>query len=216
MDLEEVSRIREEELYPALFGPVRRGIFPLTHDLFTGRFRQEEVDPRWLSMGVFGFAPTPRRPSWLYVTSGYSNPWGQDAAHYRADGESGKGAEFTFSVTEQGDWAIAVLQSMLAYDLLCGEGRLNNERLGLHARIPLGSPINGDPSCAIRSLLLVEREDGPKEFSLPSGIVILVGFTGVSDAELAFARANGAPALLARLRAVGFHPTTDPHRQSIL
>jgi hypothetical protein len=29
MELEEVSRIREEEVYPALFGPRVRGIFPL-------------------------------------------------------------------------------------------------------------------------------------------------------------------------------------------
>ncbi len=73
MDVEEIWGIREEEIYPKLFGPVSRGIFPLTHELFS-RFGGAEVDPRWLFLGVFEFAPTPERASWLYVTSGYSNP----------------------------------------------------------------------------------------------------------------------------------------------
>lgn len=46
MDLEEVWRIREEEIYPALFGPRFRGIFPLQRDMFTGQFGQAELDLR--------------------------------------------------------------------------------------------------------------------------------------------------------------------------
>ena len=38
MDLEEVWRLREEEVYPKLFGPLGRGIFPLTQELFNRRF----------------------------------------------------------------------------------------------------------------------------------------------------------------------------------
>jgi hypothetical protein len=79
----------------------------------------------------------------------------------------------------------------------------------------LRAPINGEPDCQIRNLILVEREDGVQEFSLPSGEVILVGFTGITDTELAFAKANGSPALIEKLREAGFHPTTSPHRQSL-
>src|SRR5262245_11321978 len=75
VDLEEVWRIREEDVYPRLFGPLRRGIFTLTHELFSRRFGPQQIDPRWLTMGVMEFAPTAARKSWLYVTSGYSNPW---------------------------------------------------------------------------------------------------------------------------------------------
>jgi hypothetical protein len=46
VDLEEVWRIREEEVYPKLFGSVSRGIFPLTQELFSRRFGQQDVDPR--------------------------------------------------------------------------------------------------------------------------------------------------------------------------
>lgn len=217
MDLEEVWRIREEEVYPSLFGSVERGIFPLTQELFSKRFGQSDVDPRWLVHGVLEFAPTPGRPSWLYATSGYSNPWEEEPDQYDANGESGSGVEFTFEVSEQGDWAIEALQSMLAFDILLGVGRFPGaERFSLHDRIPLRGPINGNDNCLIRNLVLVERENGPQEFALPSGEVILVGFTGITDTELAFAKARGTPALLDKLRLNGAHPVTNPSRGSVI
>jgi hypothetical protein len=97
MDLEEVWRIREEDVYPVLFGPRVRGIFPLQMEMFTGQFGQSNVDPRWLHYGVLEFAPTETRHSWLYVTSGHSNPWEQLPDEFDPDGESGAGAEFTLA-----------------------------------------------------------------------------------------------------------------------
>jgi len=217
MDLEEIWRLREEEVYPKLFGPVGRGIFPLTQDLFARRFDQLDVDPRWLFLGVFEFPPTADRNSWIYVTSGYSNPWELEPDAYDAAGESGSGVEFTFAVSEQGDWAIETLQAMLAFDLLLAAGRFPSGRpLSVHDRVPLRGPVNGKPDCEIRNVVLVEREDGPKEFCLPSGKVILLGFTGVTDAELAFAKSDGSPALIDRLRQAGYHPITNPNRKSLL
>lgn len=216
MDLERVWKICEEEVYPTLFGPISRGIFPLTQQLFEERFGQIDIDPRWLFHGVFEFAPTADRPSWLYVTSGYSNPWEQEGADYDPEGESGAGVEFTFAVSEQGDWAIRTLQHMLAFDLLLGVGRYAGaDRFSLHDRIPLRAPLNGQPNCQLRNLILVEREDGPQEFSLPSGQVILVGFTGMTDAELGFAKTHGSLALIEKLRAAGYHPVTNPNRKSL-
>jgi hypothetical protein len=217
MDLEEVWRLREERVYPTLFGPVGRGIFPLTHGLFSKRFGQRDVDPRWLFLGVFEFPPTPERSSWLYVTSGYSNPWDEEPKAYNLTGESGFGVEFTFAVSEQGDWAVETLQSMLAFDLLLRAGRFpNGQPLSLHDRIPLRGPVNGRPNCEIRNVIIVAPEHVPSEFSLPSGGVVLVGFTGVTDAELTFAKANGSEPLISRLRAAGHHPVTNPHRQSLI
>lgn len=216
MDLERIWQIREEEIYPALFGPVSRGIFPLTERLFTDHFGQVDVDPQWLFHGVFEFAPTAQRQHWLYVTSGYSNPWEQDEADYDEEGESGLGVEFTFAVSEQGDWAVRVLQKVLAFDILLGAGRFAGaDRFSLHDRIPLHAPLDGRPECELRNVVIVEREDGPQEFSLPSGVVVLVGLTGITDAERAFAKAHGTPALLDRLRMAGHHPVTNPRRTSL-
>lgn len=217
MDLEGVWKLREEEVYPSLFGPMSRGIFPLTQELFANRFGAKDVDPRWLVHGVFEFAPTEDRASWLYVTSGYSNPWEQEPADYDPKGESGSGVEFTFAVSEQGDWAVEILQSMLAFDILLGAGRFpNGNRFSLHDRIPLRAPLNGQQDCQIRNLVLVEREDGPQDFILPSGEVILIGFTGITDAELAFAKTNGSGPLIDQLRSAGYHPVTNPDRQSLI
>ncbi len=216
MDLEEVWRIREEDLYPSMFGPISRGIFPLDHSLFANRFRQEKIDPRWLTMGVFEFAPYKERNHWLYVTSGYSNPWEDDPETYDPESESGSGVEFVFAVSEPGDWAIETLQSMLAFDVLLAAGRFSDSPpLSLGDRIPLRAPINGDPACEIRNLVVVVHENGPKTFQLPSGEVTLVGFTGIADAELQFAKANTSETLIETLRTAGHHPVTDPNRSSI-
>jgi Suppressor of fused protein (SUFU) len=217
MDLEEVWRLREEEVYPTLFGPVGRGIFPLTQELFSNRFGQQNVDPRWLFLGVFEFPPTPDRISWLYVTSGYSNPWHDEPEAYNPTGESGFGVEFTFAVSEQGDWAVETLLSMLAFDLLLRAGRFpNGQPLSPHDRIPLKRPLNGRPKCEIRNMIMVEPEHIPPEFSLPSGRVLFAGFTDVTDPELTFAKASGSEALISRLREAGHHPITNPHRPSLI
>jgi Suppressor of fused protein (SUFU) len=216
LDLEEVWRLREEDIYPKLFGPVGHGIFPLTQELFGRRFGQHEIDPRWLFLGLFEFPPTADRNSWIYVTSGYSNPWEVEPEAYDPAGELGAGVEFTFAVSEQGDWAIETLQAMLAFDLLLGAGRFaNGKQLSLHDRIPLRGPLNGKPDCEIRNLVLVQREERPQDFLLPSGRVSLVGFTGVTDPELDFAKSNGSAALIDRLRDAGYHPVTNPNRQSL-
>jgi hypothetical protein len=216
LDLEEVWRIREEDIYPRLFGPLSRGIFPLTQQVFSRRFGPQEIDPRWLTMGVMEFAPTATRKSWLYVTSGYSNPWDDDPADYDQAGESGIGVEFTLASVDQADWAVERLQSMLAFDLLLRAGRFPpSQSFSLHDRVPLHGPIDGRPECLVRNLIMVEPEGFDQEFVLPSGVVILVTFIGTTDAETALARTEGIDALVARLRAAGHFPSIDPNRRSV-
>jgi len=215
MNLEEIWRLREEEIYPALFGAEFRGIFPLDQERFTTTFRQADVDPRWLFHGVFEFAPTSLRPSWLYVTSGYSNPWEAEAEGSDPEPESGSGVEFVFAVSQQGDWAIRVLQNMLAYQLLLEAGRFPGRTgLSLYDRIPLGGSLTGEPDCCLTNLVCVEAEGIPEGFSLPSGEVIFAGFTAIADPELQYAKANGSEALISALRTAHCHPITDPYRKS--
>jgi hypothetical protein len=217
MDLEEVWRIREEAVYPRLFGPVSRGIFPLSQTLFAERFGQADVDPRWLFYGVFEFAPTPDRSSWVYVTSGSSNPWETEPDAYDPAGESGAGIEFLLPTSEPGDWAIQTLQTMLAFDLLLAAGRFPNAQpLAFGDRVPLRAPINGEAACAIRNLVVTEPEGLATGFSLPSGTVLFGAFTGITDDERDFAKAEGSDVLVERLRAAGRHGVTDPRRPSVI
>ena len=216
MDLEEVWRIREDEVYPALFGQQVRGIFPLDEEVFQRQFKQSEIDPRWLTYGVFEYAPTETRPSWLYATSGHSNPWDQEPEDFDVHGESGSGVEFVLETAEAGNWAIRRLQSMLAYDILLSVGRFAGRNcLAIGDRIPLGAPLNGDPQCVLKNLIVTDRKFGTDAFQLPSGSVTFVGFTAVSDAELSEAKQNGSAALIDRLKDANFHPVNDPHRRSI-
>src|SRR3954447_14229039 len=96
--------VREETIYKTLLGDTGQGIYPVDFDLFSSRFHQSDVDPRWLHDGIFECPPNNRRKSWLYASSGLSNPWEQDAA---SPGEvSGLGCEFILECQNQSRWAL--------------------------------------------------------------------------------------------------------------
>ena len=211
IDLEEVWRIREEEVYPSLFGTQSRGIFPLSQQAITDAFGAVNIDPRWLFYGVLEFAPTPARPSWLYVTSGHSNPWELNTSDYRTDGASGRGVEFVFMASEPGDWAIRFLLHILAYDLLLATGQLGEPRqIGVGARIPLGGAIDGISNGRLRNAFVVVPENLSKGFELPSGHVNLLTLVGITDKEFASGKAEGGDVLAARLQSTSTFPVTVP------
>jgi hypothetical protein len=216
MDMEEVWRIREEEIYPTLFGSESRGIFALTANIFIERFSAKTYDPRWLTYGILEYAPTPARPCWIYATSAYSNPWEQEPQEYDPDSESGSGIEFLFASTEQGDWAIRFLLHMLAFDLLLSAGHFGERPpLGEGDRVPLHSPINGRESSLIRNAIVCVPEELPKGFALPSGKVGFFTFNGVTDAEIDFAKQTDTDDLIQHLIVAGHYPATDPGRPSL-
>lgn len=215
MDLEEVWRIREEDVYPQLFGPATGGIYPLDARAFE-RFGRAP-DPRWLHHGVLAFAPAETRPYWLYATSGRSNPWYDEPEDYDPEGQSGSGAEFLFATPSGGDWAIWFLRNMLAFDLVLGAGHYpGREVLAPGDRIPLHGPIDGNPDCLLHHALVSRSEALPAGFALPSGRVDFLTLVGATEAEKAFAQANGTDVLIEQLVAHGACPVTDPARASIL
>lgn len=216
VDLEEVWRIREEEIFPSLFGSHVRGIFALDVQLFAQLFQQSEIDPRWLTYGVLEFAPTENRNSWLYVTSGHSNPWEQEPYEYDPDGISGAGTEFTLATSEAGEWAIRILQYVLAFDILLAVGRFpGREQLRTFDRISLRAPLTGKSDCNLRNLVVTEAEGINTEFELPSGKVRLAGVTAITDAEMDLAKEVGSAEIIDRLRDEILHPINDPYRRSI-
>ncbi len=105
--LERVWEQREESVYPSLFGPTFRGTFVPTGELFTGVFGQESFDPRWLHYGIIEFGPTDDRDSWIYVSSGPSNPWELEPEDYADSEYSGFGTELVLEVPKQAEWALA-------------------------------------------------------------------------------------------------------------
>jgi len=214
--LERVWAHREEVIYPALFGPLAPSTAPLPAQLFHEMFKQESVDPRWLHVGVMTAPPTAQRATWIYVTSGLSNPW--ESGSPAPEGElSGLGREFVFETTEPGDWAILRLQHVAAFELLLAAGRYSgHEPLGLHDRLPLRGPITFRDESALRWLLVASDAWYAPTFTLESGEVDLLTLVGITDDEAQLGREQGGDELLRALRARGAFPVSDPKRTSVL
>jgi hypothetical protein len=204
---ERAWRQREEERYPALFGE-GEGIFPLAFEVFSDVFGQDQVDPRWLHVGTFRFSPTAERPTWLHVSSGLSNDWEQE-------GVSGLGCELVLETPWKSDRAIEVLNRLVAYDLLLAHGRYGEPRL-LEVGTRLHSAAAFGEHGAADGFLIVRPEGFPDVFSLETGPVQLLACVGVTEAELACAKAEGSAVLDDRLAKAGVGSVTDPTRASVV
>jgi Suppressor of fused protein (SUFU) len=204
---------REEQVYPRLFGPVRPQIWPLSHEVFRGTFKQEAVDPRWLTYGVMVSEPNERRPSWLYVSSGLSNAWEDESPV--PSGPSGLGMEFVLETTEEAEWPILRLHHLIAFQILIACGRYPGRTLiDMHDRIPLRAPIS--PSATELTWLVVAPSVGyDSPFQLSTGQVDLWSVVGISEAEAELASTKGPEKLLALLAKGGAYPVTDPVRGSL-
>lgn len=217
MNFEEIWEYREEKIYPKIFGAMSAGIYTLQAELFHNVFEQAEVDPRWLCFGVMVSEPNEKRNSWIYVSSGLSNPWDDTEEDFANNEESGLGVEFVIETAKEEKWAIAVLQKMIAYNLLIGIGKFGDQALIDYShRIPLNGPVSGKDDDPLRFLIVAEPDHYQKTFRLESGGVRLLHFIGVTEAEREFARENSTVALVERLKTAGVYPRTDPTRSSII
>lgn len=158
----------------------------------------------------WNFLLTKDRESWLYITSGYSNPWEVEAENYNNEEFSGSGVEFSIETQEAGDWAIVFLQRMLAFDMLLTSGHFGERpALGIHDRIPLNSPINGQNETAVRNAILHKPVSYEHIFNLPSGKVEILQFVGVTDDERDLARDKGFDELAKKLQKIDSFPATN-------
>ena len=204
---------REERIYPELFGAYSKGIYPLTADILTRLFKQESINPRWLHYGVFQFAPTDRRRSWLYVTSGMSNAWEDDSPNPAS--VSGLGCEFLLETTGESEWAIHRLLHLMAFQILLAHGRYpDREMLGEFDRLPLRAPIVGDSQ--LTWLMIAPPIGVPEEVRLDSGTFRFSHVVSLTEVEVAHARTAGAADLLDRLSRAGFYPLIDVSRESVI
>ena len=214
--LEEVWRLREDEVYPKCFGPESRGIFTLPSDVFK-KLGQQEIDPRWLHVGLFEFSPTAERQSWIYVSSGLSNPWDTDPKDYDTEGYSEIGTELVLETPEEAPWALEVMARLAAFNLLLAWGRMGEAPpLDYGHRIPLRAPITLAGESILRNVVAWKPEHYEASFVLPSGRVDFLHLVGISDAELDYAKEHGSDVLANLLIDKGAFPVTDPDRASVL
>ena len=208
------GRYREEVLYPDLFGPAYSRTFPIPENMMRGLFKQEFFQPRWLQQAVIEFAPARPRTSWLYATSGLSDAW--DAESPNAMAPAGLGCEFVLETRAQSPWAIVRLQQLTAFQILIAHGRFPDRKaLDDFDRVPLrASP--GPEASALTWLMLAPPTGFPRKARLQSGFFNFFQVVGISEAEAAYARAEGGEELWKLLQVYSFFPVTDPHRPSVL
>lgn len=212
---ETVWKQREEEVYPALFGPMSGNIHTLSERWFVA-MGFKEVDPRWLTHGVLESPPNDRRDNWLYITSGLSNPWGVDPAEIKPNEYSGLGFEFFIQTARPQRWAVEVLSSVMAMQILVAQELVAGELIEPFDRVPLGRRIDGSAQSAIRNLLIVPPEHIAAQGRLDSGVFDLLLCVGITDAEMQFARAQDGPGLQKLLLHHGCLPVTDATRISVV
>jgi Suppressor of fused protein (SUFU) len=216
--LEQVWAHREEVIYPDLFGEKSNGIFVVEAAMFQKTFQQSAIDPRWLFYGVFEFEPTPQRNTWLYITSGASNPWELEAEEYASSLFSGFGTELVLESPLQAVWPIVILQRLLAFNILLAHGRYGADAptLDYGDRVPLRSSISLEQPSALEYVVIGRPIHFPDSFRLSSGQVDLLQIVGITEVERDFAKTNSSEVLIKILMDRGCYPVTDPTRLTVV
>jgi hypothetical protein len=205
-------RDREDRVYHELFGDLGPGIYTLDAEVF-GKFGQKNLDPCWLTHGVFECPPNDRRSSWLYVSSGLSNAWDDTAPE--PDAISGLGSEFLMETVEQSRWAIVILRQLVAYQILLAHGRYPGKVvLGFWDWIDLRTPIDSSASLMTKVLFIPSPNNGgPRQLS--TGRFSFLQIVGLTGEELAFMQKHGVAKLHPLLLQMGAAPVINPKRSSI-
>ena len=156
-------------------------------------------------------APNPKHATWLYISSGLSNPWEDDAPD--PTGYSGLGCEFVFETSLQGFWAIQRVQHLIAFQTLLSCGRYpGRDLVEVYDRIPLRASLTPEAS-DLTWLFIAPPAGYPASLRLQSGRVDLLRVLGITEAEAQFARSRGGEELVEVLRHAGAFPITDPRRR---
>ncbi len=211
---------REEVVYRQCFGELGEGVYTPPADLYQNMFRHDP-HPGWLNHGVFVSPPGDDRDSWLYATSGLSNPWNLEEESTDPTGFSGLGFELTFELPSMQPWAVALLHNLMAYQQLVAVGKYPGaELLEYGNRVPLQRslrPADSDEGPSDITCLLVTRPAAFAEsFELRAGRVDFYQLFGITEAEREFAKKESGDALEDLLRRHTAYPVTDPDRKSVL
>lgn len=215
--LTEIWRIREEEVYPRIFGPLPDQVIPMDPHNLIEILGNRPVDPRWLQFAVIEIPSTPDRPDWIYVTTAMSNPWNvKDESEFDPEGMSGMGLELMIRTPERANWAVNLLQRLMAYQIGVGYDLMKGRFFSYGDKMPLNGPISPDkPDTLLRGMVLSRPLDLQSQFELPSGKVDLLQILGITGKEYAYLLERGPDELIGLLYDQSAAPVTNPARQSI-
>ncbi|MBA2367765.1 MAG: suppressor of fused domain protein [Candidatus Protochlamydia sp.] len=153
--------------------------------------------------GVFEIPPTMDKKYWAYITSGLSNPFGDEPEE-----TSGFGLELLIRVPEQSPWAINFLFNLMGYIFETQNPFDKGDRM------PLNGPILAGSDSALNTVLFWPPEDLNNSFQLKSGSVQLLEVMGITEDEYQFAKKSSSEALYQELKKLPNFPITDVNRNT--
>jgi hypothetical protein len=136
-----------------------------------------------------------------------SNPWDAQGAEEYA----GLGAEFVLETTVDEQWAIPLVQSLVAFNMLVSAGRCGDRPLLAYSD---GIPQTIEPNFS--NVILGVPTSHPAQFCLVSGKVDLLQIVGITKDEFEFAKQFGTPAICQLLQEQGAYPVSNARRTSIV
>ncbi|MEI7556180.1 suppressor of fused domain protein [Candidatus Chlorohelix sp.] len=209
---------REEKIYPELFGKLPETVIRLQEQALKAILGADaKILPEWLHYGVIEIAPNAHHADWLYITTGFSQPWNLDKeADLNPNGRSGTGIEIVMRTSERAGWAVDVLHRLSAYQIGVAGKTIKGKVFTCGDWMPLNGPIDpGTPNTKVRGILVAQPRDFPPDFSLRSGKVELLQLLGITGQELAYLLAKGPTSLEDVLYEQGAAPAINPNRESI-
>jgi Suppressor of fused protein (SUFU) len=136
-----------------------------------------------------------------------SNPWESEVP----EEYSGKGVELLMETDEEETWAIEVLQTLMAYNVLIATGHIGNiSPLSYGHRLPLAF------SSTFKTMMFTQPLNFPNNFSIQSGKVDLLQVVGITASELDAAKQTSSEELKQMLVRMTGGLLTSKDRASIL
>ncbi len=181
------SKKREQTL-ESIFGKT----FP-AGEIFSPSISWPQFD--WRGEGVLQFPPSKEFSSWIYLTTGLSQPDFEDSGQpivWKDDSgisQSGFGIELAISTAHESNWVIGVLYHLLRYMIFSPGSR---PILPGH-RFPIDVSNLSRRESLLNHFIAIKSDRYRSQFALPAGecnIVHLVGITS-KEAEYATSLGNG-------------------------
>jgi hypothetical protein len=115
-----------------------------------------------------------------------SNPWESEIP----ENYSGLGVEFLMETNEEEMWAVDVLQTLMAYNLLLAVGKM-----GEYPPLDYGNRVPLALSESIKSMMFTQPVNFPVSFTIKSGMVDLLQVVGITPEELEYAKQTSSEEL---------------------
>jgi hypothetical protein len=156
---------------------------------------------------VFKDPPNEKRETWAYVTSGMSNPWEDEVP----EEYSGLGMEFVMETELEADWAIEVLLTLTAYNLILVNGLINDSQ----SIIDYGHRVPLNLSESIKIMMFTYPQNFPESFCIQSGRIDLIQVVGITASELEYAKDTSSDDLRTKIISSNGDLLTRKVRESV-